>query len=147
MRRHLPVGVFLPLLLLCVGCGPKGGSAFAPVSGRVLLNNKPLANANVRFQPERKQGDDTNRPDSYGETDEQGYFTLKPVGKDWSGTEGALVGKHFVQISTFDRTLGQNGLPRGELVPYQYNRDSSLTFTVPPEGTTEANFLELKALQ
>jgi hypothetical protein len=144
MFRSLRPYLILPLLLLPLACGKKVNTALVPVSGRVMLNNQPLAHADIRFQPERKAGD-KDRPESYGETDEQGYFTLKPVGKEWEGTEGAVVGKHFIQISKYDRTLGKDGLVLGEQVPYQYNRDSKMTFPVPPEGTKEANFLDLKS--
>jgi hypothetical protein len=69
------------------------------------------------------------------------HFTLKTVvkGRDLNG---AVAGKHRVQISIMNRTVGA-GSKIGEQLPYRYNRNSKLEFTVPPEGTQEANFLNL----
>jgi hypothetical protein len=50
--------------------------------------------------------------------------------------------RNLVQISIYDRA---NPAGPRELVPAKYNKDSTLTFTVPPGGTKEANFLELKS--
>jgi hypothetical protein len=101
------------------------------------MDNQPLPKATVRFQPvDRKDG--RLFPDCYGETDEQGNYTLKPaVGQ---GTlAGAVPGKYLVQISIFDREgKGKSG-PR-EMIAAKYNQDSQLSFTVPAEGTKEADF-------
>ena len=139
MRCYPLKSLLLLLLLLVLGCGTdKCGPPIVGVSGRVTLDNRPLAKATVRFQPATREGDPRLSPDSYGETDEQGYYILKPGG-DRSGAAGALVGPHWIQISVFDRAGDGRSGPR-ELVPYKYNRDSKLTFTVPPEGTTDADF-------
>jgi hypothetical protein len=122
------------LLLLTVGCGR--GYQFAPVSGRVLLDHHPLAHAQVRFYPSASK----DRPYSVGETDAQGNYTLDAA--DGQGHEGAVVGEHRVAISIDERYLRKPLGPRGprELVPRQYNRDTTLTCSVPPEGKQDANF-------
>jgi hypothetical protein len=129
------------LSLLCSGCGKTEGSGFkfVPVSGRVTLDNKPLAKASVRFQ--FATADSTQRPpDAYGQTDDQGNYTLKPIVEGLKDVEGTVAGKHLVQISLFDR---DHPGPQGpvERVPAQYNENSKLTFDVPPEGARgTANF-------
>jgi hypothetical protein len=138
MRGYLSVPLLLLLALLPLGCGKKSSPSVVPVSGRVTLDNRPLANATVRFQPASREAGDRQSPDSYGETDEQGHFTLSPVGGDEG--EGAAVGKHYVQISILDRMGDGHTGPR-ELVPAKYNRDSKLTFSVPAGGARDsANF-------
>lgn len=134
--RRCRVVLLAPLFLL--GCsGPK----IVPVSGVVTLNGEPLPNATVTFQPAR-QGDNINPgPGSMANTDARGAFTLKVVGED---VPGAYVGKHRVEIAAYVREKGDAGRERGEamrnLVPRRYNDKSTLTFEVPPGGTSEANF-------
>jgi hypothetical protein len=76
------------LLALFAGCGPSGPE-LAPVSGRVMLNGRPLENADVVFQPAGSK-----RP-SYGQTDAEGRYQLAFK----RGEAGALVGDHTVLIS------------------------------------------------
>jgi hypothetical protein len=130
-NRFLP---FFVVVLVPLGCQKQG--SFAPVKGRVLMDNSPLAKATVRFQPTHRENA-TLSPDCYGETDEQGYFTLKPA-IDRGEAEGAIPGEYSVQISIIDRVTP--GKRSRELVPAKYNSKSQLTYTVPPEGTTDAVF-------
>ena len=122
------------LLLLSLGC--ERSYQFAPVSGRVLMDHHPLAHAEVRFYP----SDGTHHPYSVGETDAQGNYTLDVA--DGHGHAGAVVGEHRVTISIDERNLRKPLGPRGprELVPRKYNRDTTLTCSVPPEGKQDANF-------
>ena len=131
------------LLLLASGCGKS--ATLVPVSGRVMLDNKPLAKAKVQFAPANPEGDPKLSPVSVGETDDQGNFTLKTL----DGRDGAVPGQHRVEISKFDRdaTIIKGGVVVAEgveRVPEDYNIKSKLTFTVPEGGTKEANFLDLK---
>jgi hypothetical protein len=133
--------LWLLALPLALGCG---SGKTAPVSGRVLLDDKPLAKAKVNFQPIAREGDPNPGIGSYAETDADGYFTLKMVGND---APGAVVGMHRVEISAYDRAVDPNDdrtrAPKN-LVPPQYNRESKLRYEVPSGGTREANF-ELKS--
>jgi hypothetical protein len=126
-------GVWLVFLfLVSLGCGKGGGPQSAPVSGRITMDKRPLADADVTFTPTEagKQGTPAR-----GKTDADGRYTLKQD----DGVEGAVVGNAKVAISIFDR--GTDGKPpRGQLVPPKYNTQSQLTFNVPSGGTTEANF-------
>jgi hypothetical protein len=136
MRTHLPPVV---LLLLLAGCA----QSVAPVSGRITLDEKPLANATVTFQP---ISEDANPgPGSQGKTDSNGQFTLKLMNKE--NTIGAVVGKHKVSITAYDGddkeipSSGSDMKPfRKRIVPAAYNAKSTLTFDVPAGGTASANF-------
>jgi hypothetical protein len=122
-------------LLLLAGCAKP---TLSPVSGRVTLDDQPLPNATVLFQPESTAG----RPGagSSGKTNDKGEFTLKQIGTDIAG---AVPGKHQVTVSALDgpppAPTEDRPKPRKEKVPAQY-RNKPLTFDVPPEGTTSANF-------
>ncbi len=141
MRGFLRRTWLLATLLLLAGCGR--GYQLAPVSGRVLMDDKPLANAEVTFYP--SWGKDL--PISVGVTNEQGDFTLQ-VGGDRANTPGAVVGEHRVRISVNPKkakvmpklTKFTTQKELRELLPPQYNLQSKLTCTVPPEGKTDANF-------
>jgi hypothetical protein len=143
MRGFPRVSLLLALSLLLLGCGK--GYQIAPVSGRILMDNRPLANAEVRFQP--SGGNDL--PRAIGFTDEQGYYTLHL--DNVSDTPGAIVGENRVEIS-LDFRRKRPGMAKPtvasrrvqEMVPNKYNRNSTLTYTVPSEGKSDANF-ELKS--
>jgi hypothetical protein len=124
-------------LVLALGCG---NSKVGTVSGVVTLNDKPLPNARVDFQP---KGDDANPgAGSTGQTNERGEYTLTQI----SGGSGAVVGMHTVRIyshtsgaqSEKDEAPDPKKRPR-EIVPLQYNKNSTLTFEVKP-GHNTANF-------
>jgi hypothetical protein len=117
-----------------LACGKGGGGkAAVPVSGRITMDNSPLANASITFQP--ADGGNVKR-EYYGTTDEQGNYTLTP--SDAEGAPGAPPGKYYVKINLFDR--GGPDRPPRQKVPARYNKDSKETFNVPPEGTKDANF-------
>src|SRR5262249_55808115 len=121
------------------GCGKS--YRLAPVSGRVTMDNRPLAHAEVSFYP---VGSGKEAPYASGTTDEEGNYRLEAVvgGGKWTG---AVVGENHVRISVDKRNRGKKLRPnelRGpfDLVPARYNTDSTLTCTVPPEGKQDANF-------
>jgi hypothetical protein len=122
---------------MALGCG--GGGKTASVSGRVTLDDKPLRKAKVNFQPMGREGDNNPGGGSYAVTDDDGRYTLKMVFGD---REGAVVGMHRVEISAFDHEVDpKNDRDRARnLVPPQYNRESTLRFEVKSGGTQDANF-------
>jgi hypothetical protein len=137
MRARLMLGL---ALVLALGCGSR---KIAPVSGRVTLNGKPVANALVAFNPIPQEGTSEAGPGSVGTTNDQGEFTLIVS----SNRKGALVGKHRVAISAMNPQAGESDarVPRGRrplvnTIPSRYNEKSELTFEVPPGGTDQANF-------
>lgn len=136
------------MAILLAGCG---GVAAVPVSGMVTVNGLPLENVAVNFTPIAAEG--AEGPGSSGVTDAEGRFSLKTIGE--RRANGAVVGKHRV-------TLSEGGIEGTNLDPYsdptlspqevasrlaQFRfklppaaRDGTLTFEVPPGGTSEANF-------
>jgi hypothetical protein len=128
-------GLGLLLAILAAGCGGGGGVSSAKVSGTVTLNGKPLPAASVMFQP-----DATGNPGapSVGETDAEGKFTLSFP----DGTEGAVVGRHKVIVSTRKMKPSEANSDievevAEEQVPDAY-RTTPATFEVPKGGTEEA---------
>jgi hypothetical protein len=126
------------LVLFVAGCG-KNPHRVAPVSGKVTRGGAPLANATVVFLPETKPGAMPS-PTSRGETDRQGRYTLTTT----QDKPGAVVGAHKVRISTLKSKGGSEteggGVLARETIPEEYNARTTLTFTVPEEGTDEADF-------
>ena len=119
-------------LLFLSACG--GGSDTPPlgaVSGVVTLDDKPLADAEVTFQPEK------GRP-SLGKTDSQGNYTLAYTVNE----NGALIGPHQVIITTAVEAFsdetgeGQDREARPEILPPKYNAQTTLTAEVKPGANT-----------
>jgi hypothetical protein len=107
--------------LLGLGCGDAGDRPeLGEVEGTVRLDNQPLKQATVIFQPEK------GRP-SRGETDDAGHYELEYR----PGVSGAAVGKHRVEISTY-READPNSddesrrQPAPERVPAKYNSQTTL---------------------
>jgi hypothetical protein len=133
--------VFYLLMLFAVGCGP----SFAPVSGKVTLDDKPLANATVGFYPlDVKTG--TPAPASSGRTNDKGEYLLEVALT--KNKKGALVGKHRVSITMEPDLTGSDlpadKLPKGgrppRLLPIYQGEASELRCEVPSGGKTDANF-------
>ena len=130
MRYYILLVVALPLTLL-LGCGK--GVDGVPVSGRITRDNQPLAKAKVMFQSLGADGKPDANKSAGGETDDNGQYTLKRV---QSQSAKVAPGEYRVEIHLIER--GQRGIR--ELIPPQYSTKSTLKFTVPPEGTKDANF-------
>lgn len=139
------------LACLIAGCSNSGEHEFVPVSGRVTVDGKPLANVRVMFRPVTGANPG---PSSVGDTDADGRFKLVVSSQKYSGN-GAVAGRHSVSIGTIlageggkptDASIGSadgEPLPGRELIPPQYNQNTTLEFDVPKKGTDQANF-ELK---
>jgi hypothetical protein len=131
----------LPLICCTVLCGCGGKDyTVAPVSGRVTLDNSPIAGVHVDFQPDSfGTGTINPGPGSYGTTDADGRYTLQTV----EPTEpGAVVGRHRVRLSVSQENEGvdtDEWLPPPRVLPPEC-LDGSITFEVPPEGTDQADF-------
>jgi hypothetical protein len=139
MGRRTPVSShsLIALIVWIAGAATVGcHSDVVPVSGRVTLNGKPLAGADVIFQPRGNSKEP--RPagtGSTGHTDEEGRFSLRMVEPNKAG---AVVGDHVVTIAT-STDAPATATVKGSPIPHVW-RDGSRQFRVPPGGTTKANF-------
>ena len=125
-------------LVLGLGCG---SGKFAPVSGTVTMNGKPLAGAIVSFMPVVERKGLEAPLGSSGKTNDKGEYTLTSD----TGRTGALVGKHRVSVSLMNPGTGASDDRRrpGQLVnqvPVRYNGKTELTYEVPAGGTDKADF-------
>jgi hypothetical protein len=118
--------LLLPISLLA-GCGSGG---MGTVTGTVMADGKPLANATVEFYPEEGGRSSSAR------TDENGNYELR-FGRD---EMGALVGQHKVSIQTGGaQQEGDYGKITRETLPAKYNVSTELLETV-SAGANVINF-------
>lgn len=135
--RKFEVRASVILLLLFAGCG---GGKTAKVEGMVTLDGKPLSDIRVMFQPDNK---DPNAGGfgSFGLTDAEGKFSLKLSD---SGKDGAVVGKHFVNLADKltedpeDSDAGTANVPKSRIPP-RYLK-APLDFEVKAGEVNTANF-------
>jgi len=140
-------GLCIAALWLVALSGCDAGPNYVPVSGVVTLDGKPYPEAVVLFMPRATEENPNPGRGSSSYTDANGRFQLKTI----DGDEGAVVGKHMVQITTkgtvlpIDPEVGSpDDLPPGtkqniDPIPREWNNPGK-EFEVPPGGTDEANF-------
>jgi hypothetical protein len=129
-RRLLGAALLVPLA--AAGCGDAGNHH--PVSGRVLIDGRPLAGkaGSVLFKPDTARGT-TSPLEPAGKLDAAGNYTLLTRGKN-----GAPPGRYKVVVVTEpakvqDRHLGERRGPAARpVVPRRYGteRDTPLTVEV-----------------
>jgi hypothetical protein len=137
MRRYVDC-VLVVAVVLPAGCGGAGSIKLAPVSGRVTLDSKPLANASVTFVPDRGDPDKDPPPASIGVTDADGRYSLT-LSADTKAT-GAVVGRHKVMILVGPGESHDTKPTFHKQLPVRYNRNSELECDVPGGGRNDANF-------
>jgi hypothetical protein len=114
--------------LIISGCG-QSRPARVPVSGKVLIDGKPLRYGVVRFTPAE------GRP-STGQLDENGRFVLSC----FEGNDGALLGKHQVEVSGLER-VKDDELRWNAPKKYDDRKTSGLTEEI--KEATDAIVIEL----
>lgn len=128
--------LLLSTALLCpiLGCGDDGPE-LATVSGTVTLDQKPVAGADLIFKPQTAGGSP-----AYGTTDGEGNYTLMFT----RDKEGAMLGKHNVEIETHKLSPGDlgDGVPIPEYVPIprKYKEPGALTAEV-KDGDNDIDFV------
>lgn len=125
-------------VLFMGGCGGSKYPLCIPVSGKVLLNKQPVAEAQVTFHP--KNGTLTTLPMAI--TNEKGEFTLTTFTERDGAPEGDYVVtvelKQLVQQGEERTRSGRNLLPG----VYANSKKSALKATVKP-GNTAPIIVEL----
>jgi hypothetical protein len=116
------VGAVLVALGILVPAGCGGGSNLGQVQGTVTLDDRPLANAQVEFEP---TGGDGARSAYGGVTDATGHYELFGSGD----TKGAEPGEYTVHI-TIEGTDDDEGGQPAPNIPARYNTQSELKATV-----------------
>lgn len=139
-RTHCALTLLLFGLFL-IGCG---GPTLAPVSGTVTLDGKPVDGIRVTFEPIVGESDVTDEEyyTSFGITDEAGHYDMQTEVEDKLKT-GAVVGRSAVRLVCMKRENFMNkGLEDSRAVHDlpKSARDKSITYTIEPSGSTEANF-------
>jgi hypothetical protein len=129
------------------GCNPApSGPPLVPAEGVVTLDGKPLAGAQVMFDP---QGE-TRGQALFGKTDSAGKFALASADRKRTG---AAVGEYKVIINKLIKPDGSDFIPDPnsgpddtggfrELLPAAYSdqAQSQLRAEVPPSGTKTLEF-------
>lgn len=132
-RFSLPIWVravfALGALLATVGCGD-GRPTRVPVSGRVLIDGKPLSYGVVTFIP-------SDARSSYGRLDNEGRFTLSCFSKD----DGVVTGKHKVAVCAGE-TIGEDHLKWHAPKVYADHHTSELEYEI--TGPTDSIVIELQ---
>jgi hypothetical protein len=136
IRIHCAICLLLAAL---VGCGASSELPLVPVTGTVLLDDKPLGGAMLMFIPTGE----TRGQGGAARTDASGRFEVKtPDGK----FPGAVVGSYQVVINKFVNADGTDFVPNDEIGPmdagytevlppnYSDLSQTELTATVPEEG-------------
>jgi hypothetical protein len=120
---------------ILVGCGEEIDPGYKPVSGTVLLDGQPLADAVISFTPE-------DGSTASGRTDENGVYTLYYAAR----RPGARVGPNTVEITKEAAPAGGGDEfavmteEEGELLPPRYNTQTELTATVENTGDNTIDF-------
>ena len=115
--------VFIVSLLGFIGCGAGSSDQLklGKVTGTVTLDGKPLADADVSFQP-------ANGRASVGTTDETGAYDLVYL----NDVKGATIGANQVMISTKKSPEDDNDKSGGtpERLPKKYHSQTTLSADV-----------------
>lgn len=129
---NLLLVVFVALGTLS-GCGGEKGPDLAKVTGKVIFNGEPLADALVTFSP----NSETARG-SMGTTNEQGVYVLEYT----ADKSGVPVGEYRVSITSEragfsdESGAGKHIEPREEILPIRYHAETELKATVNPGENT-----------
>ncbi|MBN1910901.1 MAG: hypothetical protein JW818_14240 [Pirellulales bacterium] len=128
--RGLGALVVLGLLLnTLAGCGD-GRPKRVPVSGRVLIDGKPVPCGTICVMPENARA-------ASGDIGPDGRFTLQCFGDN----DGAVLGTHKVTVESFEN-VGE--LARKRFVPKEYGDPKTSGLTVTIDGSTDALEINLE---
>lgn len=119
--------------LTAIGCGHQDGPELAAVTGKITLDGQPLKRVNLRFVPEQPGGSP-----SFGGTNPHGQYKLLFNAHQ----QGALLGKHRVEIELANPELDDSGRPLTPTVvkiPRKYLQPGVLTAEV-KQGKNTVNF-------
>jgi hypothetical protein len=145
--RWAAIAMGLSCVVFASSCGRskipeiQGKLPVFPVKGKLLLDGKPLANANLVFHPTTPLPKDASQILPHGRTSEDGGFALTT----YSDNDGAPAGKYRVTVSYrgTHQNLRTNEEPDLMPPPYRNPRTSVLRTEV-QEGDNDLPALEIK---
>jgi hypothetical protein len=130
----LVIVLILCFIIFTVGCSH--APAVVPVSGKVLLHGKPIADCNVMFQPTAKN----EIISASGISNAEGFFTLKTI--ETPRRKGAVVGEYVVLFfwrdpkpPLDDHTI----ITPPYVIPTKYQQEG-IPFIVPVGGQSDIIF-------
>jgi len=145
MRIIMIVLVILTGFTVLAGCSKVESSAsrgyksagVAEVSGTITFDGKPLPYAQIQFSENETLGSSY----SYGVTDAKGRYQMRVD----SRRTGSLPGDKIVRVWTTKRGIDFDPLMQGEyldkeIIPVQYNRESTQKITVESGKRQTFNF-------
>jgi hypothetical protein len=119
-------------VLLITGCTKR--DLVVPVSGKVMLQGKPITDCSLSFQPTTKNPIVA----AAGLTDAEGNFSLETI--ESPRRKGVVVGEYQVKFfwrdPAFDETKPK---PAPYQIPAKYQQEG-IIFTVPNDGKTDVVF-------
>jgi hypothetical protein len=132
--------------LLLVGCGSAEVFETTKVSGQVTYRGKPLNKVQVKFMPDKENGNNSSFT-SVGETDASGTFNLAYI-VSGEKREGAAIGAHRVvllDLLPYESRDGNEDLPgktKRSRVPPKFTSltTSDLNANVTADSPTTVNF-------
>ena len=123
-------GCTIALMLAVTGCGGPAGPPLGTVTGTITLDDAPLVDAEVIFNPVTESGEGGRG--SSARTDSNGYYSLDYTYEK----KGAVLGEHQVVIYSAEANSESGKDP---LLPASYNKKTELRATV-NKGSNTANF-------
>src|SRR5437879_1754127 len=120
-------------VMVMAGCGDQ---RYAPVSGRVTLDGKPVSHVTVQFQPVGSKRNVNPGRGSSAVTDADGTFALRVNTQQ----AGAVIGEHEVRLTTVLKRDSSQSPWADDIIPPKYKAEGALKYEVPRGGTDQANF-------
>lgn len=131
--------LWIPFLCLCVAGCEDARDVVVPVSGVVIYQGKPLANATVIFSPQPEKKATFVPPDSASLTDEEGRFSLETQERNWR--KGAVPGKHAVQVIPEMPDIGPEESVSLTDLGYSDDLVRGRSFIVPDDGADDVRLI------
>lgn len=119
----------LGFMVLAIGCNSR--PTCVPVSGKVLIDGKPLERGTITFLPEGGR-------QSTSDIDKSGNFTLSC----FKLGDGAIVGKHRISVSSTESLNTENTVIKW-FVPRKYTAPESSGLTEQISVATDAIVIKL----
>ena len=123
-RTCFILACFLCTIAFTTGCG-NGRPGRVTVSGKVLIDGKPLDTGYIRLIP-------PNARPAGAEIQSDGSFTLTTFSDD----DGAVLGNHKITVNAFQNK--ENGMVTRYLVPAKYGEIKTTDLTVDVDQPTDS---------